>query len=172
MTGKALLHIGKNRSKMRCRWTRLVFSKCSWVVWWDSTTPGKNCIFYSHLSLETVFPALKVIHNCFIKVEISFSWKCQFYHKLDPSLSATNIPCLKEYTRNLTKDKIKGTSEISISQLFIELGKIWKYRLCLHLGNTIFHIFLELGKNEKSGSSNVQKSQSLFVNCEKLGRTA
>ena len=155
MAGKVLLHIGKNRSKMRCRWTRLVFSKCSWVVWWDSTTP-----------------AIEVIHNCFIKVEISSSWKCQFYHKLDSSLSATNIPCLKEYTRNLTKNEIKGTSEIPISQLFIELGKIWKYRLCLHLGNTIFHIFLELGKNEKSGSSNVQKSQNLFVNCEKPGSTA
>ena len=35
-------------------------------------TPGKFC-YYSHLRLETVFPALKLTQNCYIFVNISFS---------------------------------------------------------------------------------------------------
>ena len=34
----------------------------------------------------------------------------------------------------------------------------------------IFNIFHELGKIEKSSQRNIQKSQELFVNWEKLGR--
>ena len=38
-----------------------------------SATSGKFDYFYSHLSLETVFPALKLTQNCYINVNISFS---------------------------------------------------------------------------------------------------
>ena len=43
-----------------------------------STTPGKYFNSYYHLSLETVFPALKLTQNCYIK-NISFSWKLAIY---------------------------------------------------------------------------------------------
>ena len=35
--------------------------------------PGKVGYFYSHLSLETVFPARKLAQNCYININISFS---------------------------------------------------------------------------------------------------
>ena len=40
----------------------------SWVVWLGgcSASPGKLCNFYPHLSLITVFPALKVPQNYYI----------------------------------------------------------------------------------------------------------
>ena len=36
---------------------------------------GKNCNFYSHLSFEIVFHALKLTQNCYKNMIISFSWK-------------------------------------------------------------------------------------------------
>ena len=64
--------------------------------------------------------------------------------------------------------KINGSSKITISQLFSELGKI-----CTTLSYIqkapIFYLFLKLRKPEKSIKSNIQKSQNLFVNREKLG---
>ena len=36
-------------------------------------TPGKFGYFYSHLSLETVFSALKLTQNCYINIKITFS---------------------------------------------------------------------------------------------------
>ena len=38
-------------------------------------------------------------------------------------LSSTNILCLKDYSQNLTKYEMKGTSKIPISLLFSELEK-------------------------------------------------
>ena len=35
--------------------------------------PRKIWLFYSHLSLQTVFPARKLTQNCFINISISFS---------------------------------------------------------------------------------------------------
>ena len=37
--------------------------------------PRKFCYFHSHLILETVFQALKLTQNCYIIMNISFSWK-------------------------------------------------------------------------------------------------
>ena len=36
------------------------------------------------------------------------------------------------------------------------------------LSRELFHLFLELGKIEKSFKSNIQKSKNLFLNLEKL----
>ena len=82
------------------------------------------------------------------------------------------MPCLKYYPRNLRKYEIKETSKIPISQLLSEFGKIWTYCLGLYSKNPIFHLLLELGTNEKSIKSNIQKSQNFFVSWQKLGTLA
>ena len=47
--------------------------------------PVKFCNFYPHLSLETVFPALKLTQICCINMNISFLENWQFLnHKLFP----------------------------------------------------------------------------------------
>ena len=38
-------------------------------------TPEKFCNFSPLLSLETVVPALKLTQNCYVNMNISFSWK-------------------------------------------------------------------------------------------------
>ena len=64
--------------------------------------------------------------------------------------------------------KINGSSKITISQLFSELGKICTTQSYIQK-TPIFYLFLELRKPKKSIKSNLQKSQNLFVNREKLG---
>ena len=88
----------------------MVHSKNSWGVWdgGSSATP-RNLQFYLHLSLETVFPALKLIQYELLHNE---------YRLLYPP----HIPCLNDNPYNLTKYESKGTSNIPISQLFSELG--------------------------------------------------
>ena len=39
------------------------------------TTPGKVCNFSPLLNLERAFPALKLTENCYLNMNISFSWK-------------------------------------------------------------------------------------------------
>ena len=103
--------------------------------------------------------------NIFLFLE---NW--QFYHQLGPPLSSKSILCLKDYCHNLTKYEIKGDSKIPICQLFSELVKVWECNLGLYLKISTFHLFLELENIEKPRQSNIQKSQNLFVNWEKLGR--
>ena len=50
------------------------------------TTPGKFCNCSPLLSLERTFPALKLTENCYLNMNIYFLEKCQFNHKLCPSL--------------------------------------------------------------------------------------
>ena len=73
-------------------------------------TPGNLCNFYTHLSLEIVSPALK-LKDIYINMNIC-------------SPSSSRTPCLKGYPLILTKHEKTGTSEIPISQLFTESGKI------------------------------------------------
>ena len=40
-----------------------------------SPNPGTFCNFYTHIRLETVFPAFKLTQNCYVTMNISFSWK-------------------------------------------------------------------------------------------------
>ena len=61
------------------------------------------------LSLETVFPGLKLTQNCCINMSIALLKNWQFHCKLAPSL---------------LQYETKGESKISIFQLFIELGEI------------------------------------------------
>lgn len=111
MFGKTLLHIGQNPSRERCMRGRLVCFKYNWLVWEGSTTPRKLCIFWFHLGLEAVFPAVKVTHNSYIYIwTFCFLENCLFCHKLDPRLTPTNILCLKNYPSNSTKHEIKETS--------------------------------------------------------------
>ena len=67
--GKELLHTGKNLSILVRPWqTSVAHSKYNWgfLGGSSSATPMKLCILYSYLSLETLFPALKLPQNCFI----------------------------------------------------------------------------------------------------------
>ena len=117
----------------------MISSKYSWVIWGYRTTPGKVCILYSHLSLQAVFPALKVTQNCYVNIKISFSWNkffffFFFYFELDLSLSY-RYTVLGRYpsnqTKYYTKHENKRTTKIPISQLYGKLAKLLKYRLNL-----------------------------------------
>ena len=46
------------------------------------TVSGKFCNFYPHVTLEIVFPALKLAKICCINMDISFSENWQFNLKL------------------------------------------------------------------------------------------
>ena len=62
MIGKILLYIGENLSEAGHFRTNVDCCKNSWGVWGggSSATPGKLCNFYTNLSLEAVFPALRL----------------------------------------------------------------------------------------------------------------
>ena len=55
------------------RWTNVICSKHIWGIWGSVPPSGKFWYFYSHWSLEAVFPALKLTHNCYIIINILFS---------------------------------------------------------------------------------------------------
>ena len=82
---------------------------------------GKLCNFYPHLSLETVFPALKLT-LCSINVNIFFLKDWQFNNG---SPSPTHMSSLKGYPHNLTKYEM-GNSKVPIFHLFRELRKTEK----------------------------------------------
>ena len=83
--GKRFLHIGKNPSKARCRRTNMVCPKYDWRSG-VTATPEKVCKIYSHLSLETVFPVLKLTQNFYINIHTFFLKNWQLNHKLVPLL--------------------------------------------------------------------------------------
>ena len=83
--GTRFLHIGKNPSKARCRRTNMVCPKYDWRSG-VTATPEKVCKIYSHLSLETVFPVLKLTQNFYINIHTFFLKNWQLNHKLVPLL--------------------------------------------------------------------------------------
>ena len=66
MIMKILLLIQKSPSKVRCSQTSVVSSKYIQGVLRVSVISAIFGYFYSHLSLEIVFPALKLTQNCYI----------------------------------------------------------------------------------------------------------
>ena len=127
------------------------------IVHWEETEQSEALAnnFYSHLSLKTVFPALKMTLNCYINIwTFLFLENWQFVNKLSLPISFTNILSLKDYPHNLTKYEIKGTSKIPISQFF---RKIWEKNWQnvesaaeTYIQNTQFSYFFLNWKNEKS----------------------
>ena len=75
----------------------------------------KFCSFYSHLSLETLFPALKLTQICCINMNISFLENWQFLnHKLAPPLLLT----YQAWKSNLTiwqNMKVTGIQKLQFS---------------------------------------------------------
>ena len=67
--GKILLHIGKNPSKARHGQMSVADSKNTWVFS-GGAAPGIICSVYLTLSLETVFPALKLTQNYYVNMDI------------------------------------------------------------------------------------------------------
>ena len=131
-------------------------------------TPEKFWNFPPHL--ETVFPPLKLTQSCYVNMNISFSWKVAIQPKIGSPLSSTNKLCLKEYPHNLTKYEINGTSKIPTSQLFSELGKIWKYSLGLYSKSPVRATFRNpktsfwIGRNlEAQPKTNTQKISFLNI---------
>ena len=117
---------------------------------------GNFCYFYSHLSLETVFPSIKLTQIYYINMSIFFFLKTgNLIFNCVPT-SPTNTPHMKENPYNLTKYKIKETLKTQISQLFKELETIWKYSLGLYL-KTQFSILYPLNseKIEKFSYSDI-----------------
>ena len=95
------IYVKQNISKQVC----LKWSKNSRRVYrvGSSETPGRICNFYP--CFQKGYPELKLQHNCFI----------------------TNIGFPTYHIYPSSKYERKGTSKIPISQLFSELGDIWKY---------------------------------------------
>ena len=104
------------------------FQKQLWI--WEPDTDN-FCNFWSHLSLERVFPALKLTQNCskIIKIALLENW--QFHYKLAPSL--LHMP-----ERLTIYHETKSDSKIPIFQFFFsELGEIWKYNLPMLLNKNL-----------------------------------
>ena len=74
------IRLKKNLSKAR-RWHTSVIPITTREL---EASRGTVCNFYSHLSLETVFPALKLTQNCCRNVKISFLENWQLNHNLFP----------------------------------------------------------------------------------------
>ena len=73
---KVLLHIRKNQRKESIA----SLDKCGLFQMQmrglgGNAITGKFYIFYLHVILEIVFPALKLTQNCCVNMNISFSWK-------------------------------------------------------------------------------------------------
>ena len=62
-----MLHIGKNGENV--------------AYLGGNAKPGKFCNFSPLLNLEIVFPALKLTRNCYLNMNISFSWKLPIWSK-------------------------------------------------------------------------------------------
>ena len=72
----------------------------------------KLCNFYPHLSLETLFPVLKLRQICSINIIFPFLENWQFDHKLAPRPLYT--PRLKGCPHNLTKYEKRWNSKTLI----------------------------------------------------------
>ena len=121
------------------------------------------------LQFLPVFPALKLTQNYYINMNIfSPCWNRKLNHNLGTHFSFTNILCLKDYPHNLTEYEIKGTSKITISQLFSKLGKTWICSLGLYSKNLVFHLFyMHWEKMRSPDRATFKKPKNLFVNLEK-----
>ena len=75
---------------MNCIYSLLCF--CVLIPMIYSTSSHFCYVPGSHLSLETVFPALKLTQICCINMKISFLENWQFNHKLTPPLLHTYQP--------------------------------------------------------------------------------
>ena len=91
------------------------------------TVSGKFCNFYPHVTLEIVFPALKLAKICCINMDISFSENWQFNLKLAHLSYSRTMP--EWLSSQSYKYKSKGNSKIPIFELFSKLREIWEYSL-------------------------------------------
>ena len=131
-----------------------------------STTPGKCFNSYHHLSLETVFPALKLTQNYYIK-KYFFLGNWQFTHKLGLHLFPTNILCLKDYPHNLTKHmKSKGPQKHNFWTLY-GIGKKSETQTMLIFKNSKFPSFFKNWENWEFQLEEHSKIPKVFVHWEK-----
>ena len=114
---------------------------CNWSQYLDInskdtenpiSTPNKNfltfawgylvkyCNFYPRLSLETVFPALKLTQICYINMNISFLKNWKFNHKLSPPLLHT--PPLSS-TPSLKDSKVSRKQKLQFSNSLVNWEK-------------------------------------------------
>ena len=82
----------------------------------------KFCTFHRHLSLETVFPALKLTQIFCINMSNSFleNWYLITNQKRG---SSTHIPSLKQYPHNLTKYESKRVQKFLFSNFIVNWEK-------------------------------------------------
>ena len=88
-----------------------------------SVYPVKFCNFYPHLSLETMFPAVKLTQICCINMDISFleNWQ-SLNHKLAPPLILT----YQAWKSNLTiwqNMKVSGIQKFQFSNSIVNWQK-------------------------------------------------
>ena len=148
MIKKILLLIGKSLSKASCKQTSVVYFKYIWEIW-DLVPPQENFSIFTVIYYYFYFYS-----NCHWKQYsqylnwkeiVIWSWSFLFlgnwYFKFGFFLSPTNTPCLKDCPHNLTKYEFKETSKITISQLFSQLGTIWKYSLDIYQKKIFFYVY-------------------------------
>ena len=87
----------------------------------------KFCNFYPQLSLETVFPALKLIQIFCINMNISFLENCHFNHILASPLLLT-YQAWKSILTIPQNMNVRGIQIFLLSN-YGDLGEIWKYSL-------------------------------------------
>ena len=141
-----------------------------------SATPGKFGYSYSHLSLETVFPAFMLTQNCYVHtyknifflrignlilnwVPLSFSYN----HPMPERLSCLSFPTLQRIGNNLEAQarlmlnkaifhlfslnwEVQPQQHTKILKSLCKLGKTWKYSLRRTPKNSNFESTDELGK--------------------------
>ena len=79
--------IGKNLCEVRRIQRKVAHSKNSWDVWGDASQEN---LFYPHLSLDTVFSALKLTKNSYVNMSFLSFGDCYFNHKLSLPLPHTS----------------------------------------------------------------------------------
>ena len=87
----------------------------------------------------------KYEHFFFLKTgNLIINWVTAWPSPWLPSLLYKHT--VPEKLSSLTKYELNGTSKIPVSQLFSELGKIWKCNTGLYSKNSFFHLLHGLGK--------------------------
>ena len=168
MIMKILSLIQTSPSNERCRRTSGVCSKYIREVW-GSVPPQEN--FYSHLSLETVFPALKLTENCYINVNIFLKTDNLILNYV-PFLSPIIIPCPRGSLHDLSFPTLSwignklevqpGLISKKTKQFSISFFLIWeKLRSPIRASFKNYKISLWIRKNlEDQPKTTTQKSQS------------
>ena len=71
------------------------------------------CIFFPLLNLQIVFPALKLTRNCYLNMNISFSWKLSIFYNCQILKKTVNIHYNAKFLRRSWSSSLeKATTSV------------------------------------------------------------